>query len=230
MSAPEETDRDQAFCEELLRRGWATEEQVAEARRLKAAADELGQPTGIDAILLRKGFVPQDRLTVARREVAAKLGQSLRIGKYEILQRLGQGGSGIVYRAFQTTLHREVALKVLTQRREGEEEYLDRFLREAKVAVTLNHVNIVRGLDFGHADGYHYFAMELVEGDSLFSLIRKEGRLAESRAIDVALQMVRALEHAATFRIVHRDIKPENILITKSGTAKLCDLGLARPV
>jgi serine/threonine protein kinase/tetratricopeptide (TPR) repeat protein len=230
LSASEETDRDEAFCQELLRRGWATEEQIAEARRLKAAADELGQPTGVDAILLRKGFVPQERLTVARREVAAKLGQSLRIGKYEILQRLGQGGSGIVYRAFQMTLHREVALKVLTQRREGEEEYIDRFLREAKVAVTLNHVNIVRGLDFGHADGYHYFAMELVDGESLFSLIKKEGRLSESRAIDFALQMVRALEHAAKYRIVHRDIKPENILITKSGTAKLCDLGLARPV
>jgi tetratricopeptide (TPR) repeat protein len=230
MSTEDESDRDRIFCEELVRRGWATEEQVAEVRRLRQAAEELGQPTTIDSIFVRKGYTPQERVTVARRDVAAKLGQSLRIGKYEILQRLGEGGSGIVYRAYQTTLGREVALKVLTQRREGEEEYLDRFLREAKVAVTLNHVNIVRGLDFGHADGYHYFAMELVDGESLNGLIRAEGRLSEAKAIDFALQMVRALEHAAKYQIVHRDIKPENILVTKSGTAKLCDLGLARPV
>jgi serine/threonine-protein kinase len=174
--------------------------------------------------------VAQDRVTVARREAAARSGQALRIGKYEILQRIGEGGSGIVYRAHQTTLGREVALKVLSQKREGEEEYLERFNREAQVAVTLNHVNIVRGLDFGNADGYHYFARELVEGESLFSLIRREGRLPEKKAIDVVLQMVRALEHAGKFHIVHRDIKPENILVTRSGTAKLCDLGLARPM
>jgi serine/threonine-protein kinase len=230
MTTGDESDRDRIFCEELVRRGWATEEQVAEVRRLRQAAEDLGQPTTIDSIFVRKGYTPQDRIVVARREVAAKLGQSLKIGKYEILQRLGEGGSGIVYRAYQTTLGREVALKVLTQRREGEEEYLERFLREAKVAVTLNHVNIVRGLDFGHADGYHYFAMELVDGESLMGLIRAEGRLSEAKAIDFGLQMVRALEHASKYQIVHRDIKPENILVTKSGTAKLCDLGLARPV
>ncbi|HEU4395707.1 MAG TPA: serine/threonine-protein kinase, partial [Planctomycetota bacterium] len=136
----------------------------------------------------------------------------------------------IVYRAYQTNLGREVALKVLSQRREGEEEYLERFNREARVAVTLNDVNIVRGLDFGYADGYHYFAMELVEGESLLAVIRREGRLPEKRALDLTLQMVRALEHAAKYQIVHRDIKPENVLMTRSGTAKLCDLGLARPI
>ena len=224
-----EADREQAFCEELVRRGWATEAQLGEARRLKAAAEELGQPKTLDGILVMKGYVTADRASTARREVASRLGQTIRIGKYEILQRLGEGGAGIVYRAYQTTLGREVALKVLSRKREGEEEYLGRFLREAKVAVTLNHVNIVRGLDFGNADGYHFFAMELVEGESFLSLIRREGRLPEKKAIDIVLQMVRALEHASKYRIVHRDIKPENILVTHSGTAKLCDLGLARP-
>ncbi|MCK6479560.1 MAG: serine/threonine protein kinase [Planctomycetes bacterium] len=224
-----ETDRDEAFLRELLLRGWITGDQAAEVRRLKAAADDLHQDVSLDEILVKKSFLAPDRVAVARRDVAARIGQALRIGKYEILQRLGEGGAGIVYRAYQTALGREVALKVLSRRREGEEEYLERFLREAKVAVTLNHVNIVRGLDFGYADGYHYFAMELVEGESLLALVKREGRLTERKAIDVALQMVRALEHAQKFQIVHRDIKPENILMTRSGTAKLADLGLARP-
>ena len=226
----QQAEREEAFLKELMLRGWATAAQVEEARRLKAASDELHQGVTFDEVLVKKGFVSAERVTIARREVAARTGQSLRIGKYEILQRLGEGGAGIVYRAYQTALGREVALKVLSRRREGEEEYLDRFLREAKVAVTLNHVNIVRGLDFGSADGYHYFAMELVEGESLLALIKREGRLTERKSIDIGLQMVRALEHAQTFHIVHRDIKPENILMTKSGTAKLADLGLARPI
>jgi serine/threonine-protein kinase len=229
MPPAPEPDRDQALLEELVRRGWATEEQASEARRLKAAADELGQPATLDDLLARKG-VAADRVGTVRRDLASRFGQTIRIGKYEILQRIGEGGSGIVYRAYQTNLGREVALKVLSQRREGEEEYLERFNREAQVAVTLNHVHIVRGLDFGYADGYHYFAMELVEGESLLSVIRREQRLPEKKALDLALQMVRALEHASKYRIVHRDIKPENILITRSGTAKLCDLGLARPI
>ena len=229
MSDAPAPDRDDALLEHLVRRGWATEEQASEARRLKIASDELGQAATLDDLLVRKG-VAADRVAVVRREIAARDGQVLRIGKYEILQRLGEGGSGIVYRAHQTTLGREVALKVLSQRREGEEEYLARFNREAQVAVTLNHVNIVRGLDFGYADGYYYFAMELVEGESLLAQLRRSGRLQERKALDVGLQIVRALEHAAKFRIVHRDIKPENILMTRSGTAKLCDLGLARPI
>ncbi|MCI0549251.1 MAG: serine/threonine protein kinase, partial [Candidatus Rokubacteria bacterium] len=229
MTAAPEPDRDQALLDEMVRRGWATAEQTGEARRLKSAADELGQPATLDDLLARKG-VPADRISLVRRDLASRLGQAIRIGKYEILQRIGEGGSGIVYRAYQTSVGREVALKVLSQRRKGEEEYLERFNREAQVAVTLNNVNIVRGLDFGYADGYHFFAMELVDGESLLSVIRRESRLPEKKALDLALQLVRALEHAAKYRIVHRDIKPENVLITRSGTAKLCDLGLARPI
>jgi serine/threonine protein kinase len=191
MAAPE-PDRDQALLDELVRRGWATEEQASEARRLKDASDELGQPATLDDLLARKGILAE-RIGLVRRDLASRFGQTIRIGKYEILQRIGEGGSGIVYRAYQTNLGREVALKVLSQRREGEEEYLERFNREAQVAVTLNDVNIVRGLDFGYADGYHYFAMELVEGESLLAVIRREARLPEKKALDLALQMVRAL-------------------------------------
>jgi serine/threonine-protein kinase len=230
MADRADREKEDAYCEELVAREWATREQVTEAVRLRDAALELGQDASLDAILVKKGWLTAERATSARRVVAAKVGRSLSIGKYEILGRLGEGGAGIVYRAFQTTLGREVALKVLSKEREGQEEYLDRFLREARVAVTLNHVNIVRGLDFGNADGYHYFAMELVEGESFLRVIQREGRLSEAKAIDVTLQMVRALEHAQKYRIVHRDIKPENILVTKTGTAKLCDLGLARPI
>ncbi len=230
MAEPTDSERDEALLKEIVTRGWATQAQVGEAARLHASAMERGQGGTLDDVLVSRGLVSADRVDAARRAVGSTMGRTLRVGKYEIIGRLGEGGAGIVYRAYQTTLGREVALKVLSKQREGQEEYLDRFLREARVAVTLNHVNIVRGLDFGHADGYHYFAMELVEGETFLRVIQREGRLPEDRAIDVALQMVRALGHAQTYRIVHRDIKPENILVTKSGTAKLCDLGLARPI
>ncbi|MBI4576700.1 MAG: serine/threonine protein kinase [Planctomycetes bacterium] len=147
---------------------------------------------------------------------------------YEVLERIGQGGMGVVYRARQLSMDREVALKVLAPRLAQDPAYVERFLGEARAVARLNHENMVAGIDVGEAGGHYYFAMELVEGRTVARAIEEEGRLAPAEAARIALQVARALEHAAHHAVVHRDVKPQNIIVTPQGVAKLMDLGLAR--
>jgi hypothetical protein len=151
-----------------------------------------------------------------------------RIGGFEILDKIGHGGMGAVYKARQVSLDRIVALKILPPRLAKNPEFVQRFLREARSAGRLRHLNIVGGIDAGEADGTCYFAMEFVEGESLGAVLKREKRLPESRAIEIALQIAEGLTHAHAHAMIHRDVKPENILIARDGVAKLCDLGLAR--
>ncbi|MCX7806071.1 MAG: serine/threonine protein kinase, partial [Planctomycetota bacterium] len=135
---------------------------------------------------------------------------------------------GSVYKARQPMLDRLVAIKILPPKLAKDAEYIARFFREARAAGKLSHPNIVAGIDVGEADGYYYFAMEYVEGEPLSAVLKREGRLPERRAVEIARQVAEGLRHAHEHDIIHRDIKPENILLDASGTAKVCDLGLAR--
>ncbi|HOX06680.1 MAG TPA: protein kinase [Planctomycetota bacterium] len=150
-----------------------------------------------------------------------------KLGGYTLLSRLGQGGMGAVYKARQDGFDRLVALKVLPKRLARDQVFITRFLREARAAGKLSHPNIVAGIDAGFADGYHYFAMEYIEGRNLGERLAAEGRIPSAEAVELGRQTALALEHAHQAGIVHRDIKPENILVAADGTAKLCDLGLA---
>ncbi len=143
--------------------------------------------------------------------------------RYRLGEELGRGGMGAVYRARDTLLEREVAIKVLSGGGLGGEPRAP-LLREAQVIARLNHPNIVQVHDAGQLDGSPFIVMELVEGESLHS--RRPVDLAE--ILSIARQVCAALDHAHTHGIVHRDLKPENVLITADGTAKLTDLGLAR--
>lgn len=133
-----------------------------------------------------------------------------------------------VYRAQHERLGKTVALKVMDPVVAEDDEYRERFLREARAAAKLNHQNLVRALDSGFADGVYYIAMELVEGDDLRRRIEAENRIAEHVALKIALSVAHALEEASRHGIVHRDVKPENILLAQDGTVKLADLGLAK--
>jgi len=206
-----------------ISRGWVTSAQIEESRQIQETVRDIGVEQDLVDILVKKGHLTADQLLTLRREVGRK-----RIGKYEILAKLGHGGSGIIYRARQEPIGRVVALKILSDERCRSERYLDDFTREARVAVTLNHENVVRGIDFGEADGLHYFAMELVEGESLYDLLEREGHLGEKRALSIAIEVVSGLRHAAGYSLIHQDVKPQNILITRDGVAKVCDLGLAK--
>lgn len=156
--------------------------------------------------------------------------QPLVLGEYRILRRLGEGGMGAVFLAYQESADRQVAIKILPDHLAASQPSVDRFNREARNGLLLNHPNIVRNLDVGQdrQTGTHYLVLEYVEGQSAQALLERFGKLTVPDAVYVALEVAKALEHAHSRNVVHRDIKPANILITSSGLVKLSDLGLAK--
>jgi serine/threonine protein kinase len=149
------------------------------------------------------------------------------LGPYEILSPLGAGGMGEVYRAKDSRLGREVAVKVLPSDVAGDPERLRRFEQEARAASALNHPSILTVHDFGTHDGVAYLVTELLQGESLRELLHK-GPLALRRALELAVQLAKGLAAAHDEGIVHRDLKPENLFLARNGTAKILDFGLAR--
>ena len=150
-----------------------------------------------------------------------------RLGTYEIIDLLGAGGMGEVYRARDTRLGREVAVKVLPPDVASRPDALTRFEREARAVAALSHPGILAIHDFGTANGVTYAVMELLAGESLRAALA-DGPLSVRRAIDLAMQIARALAAAHDQGIVHRDIKPENVFVTAGGQVKILDFGLAR--
>jgi tetratricopeptide (TPR) repeat protein/predicted Ser/Thr protein kinase len=151
------------------------------------------------------------------------------VAQYRILDKLGQGGMGVVYRAEDTNLKRTVALKFLLPRALGGGEERTRFIHEARAAASLNHPNICTVHEIGEYEGEPFIAMEFVEGRSLSSLIA-EGPLKLDRAVDVAKQVAEGLNEAHANGVVHRDIKSDNIMVTDAGRVKIMDFGLAAAV
>jgi tRNA A-37 threonylcarbamoyl transferase component Bud32/cytochrome c-type biogenesis protein CcmH/NrfG len=145
----------------------------------------------------------------------------------EILECLGRGGMGVVYKARQPKLGRLVALKILVRDRESDPKFAERFTREAQALARLNHPNIVTVHDFGETSGCCYLLMEYVDGLSLRQLIQS-GRLKPEEALTIVPQICEALQFAHERGIVHRDIKPENILLDKAGRVKIADFGIAK--
>ena len=155
------------------------------------------------------------------------LAPQTRLGPYEIVAPLGAGGMGEVYRARDTKLGREVALKVLPEAFAADAERMARFEREAKVLASLNHPNIASIYGFEDSSGVHALAMELVEGPTLADRIAK-GPIPLDEALHTAKQIAEGLEYAHERGIIHRDLKPANIKVTPEGVVKLLDFGLAK--
>jgi TPR repeat protein/tRNA A-37 threonylcarbamoyl transferase component Bud32 len=147
----------------------------------------------------------------------------------EILESLGRGGMGVVYKARQPRLNRFVALKILAREKEKDQRFADRFTREAQALARLNHPNIVTVYDFGETDGLYYLVMEFVDGMNLRQLLQTR-KLAPEEALTIVPPICEALQYAHQLGIVHRDIKPENILMDKQGRVKIADYGIAKLV
>jgi eukaryotic-like serine/threonine-protein kinase len=149
-------------------------------------------------------------------------------GRYKVLSRIGSGGMADVYLAEDDLLGRRVALKLLHQRFASDQEFVERFRREASSAAGLSHPNVVAVFDRGEWDGTYYIAMEYLPGRSLKSVVREHGPLAPQDAIDIVTQIVLALRFAHKRGIIHRDIKPHNVILDEEGRAKVTDFGIAR--
>lgn len=152
-------------------------------------------------------------------------------GRYDLQEQIGSGGMAVVYRAVDTMLGRQVAVKMLRAQFAGDEEFVARFRREAQSAASLSHPNIVNLYDVGvTATNDYYIVMEYVDGPTLKDLIRERGPLSVKESLDITTQICDALEHAHARQIVHQDIKPHNILLTQSGHVKVTDFGIARAI
>src|SRR5262249_52234364 len=151
-----------------------------------------------------------------------------KLGAYALGAALGAGGMGEVYRARDTRLGRDVALKLLPQALAQDPERLARLEREARLVASLNHPNILTPVSLEATDGTRFLTMELVEGRSLAELLATDHALAPDRALHVARQLAAALEAAHSKGIVHRDLKPGNVMVTADDRVKVLDFGLAR--
>jgi eukaryotic-like serine/threonine-protein kinase len=151
-------------------------------------------------------------------------------GRYEILELLGEGGMGAVYKARDTEVDRLVAIKVIRPELGSSPEILQRFKQELVVARQITHKNVVRIYDLGEADGVKYITMEYVHGEDLKSILGEAGKFPPSEAVSVMQQICRALDACHSEGVIHRDLKPSNVMRDKSGRVLVMDFGLARPV
>ena len=170
------------------------------------------------------------RATNDKMELDGRMGGELepvRIRDYELIEPLGYGGMGTVYRARHTRLEKLIALKLLPARRVPDELAVTRFRREMRAIGQLDHPSIVRATDAGEVDGHHFLAMELVDGVDLGKLVRQTGPLNGSNASALARLTALGMQYAHDRGIVHRDLKPSNLMLTQDGSLKILDLGLA---
>lgn len=151
-----------------------------------------------------------------------------RIDIFELIEVIGAGGMGTVFRAIDTKLERQIALKILPPEQSGDNDVVQRFYQEARAAARLDHENIARVYTIDHDGKYHYIAFEFIEGDTLRKRVEEHGPLPIAEAVNYTLQIAHALVHAADRGVVHRDVKPSNIIVTPQGRVKLVDMGLAR--
>jgi serine/threonine-protein kinase len=214
------------FVELALKRELITPEQVDEVHALKARLAEMGLTEHLADLMVKRGMISEGDATLLRARVGATGRQW--IEGYRLVERLGRGGMGSVYKAVQVSMDRFVALKVLKPSLTRDDQHVGRLKREAQLVGRLKHPNIVRGLDFGLSNGFYYFAMEYVEGESVKDAVEKKGPFKEKDALRILKDVALALEHAHGEGIVHRDVKPGNILLSLDGSAKLADYGLAK--
>ena len=151
-------------------------------------------------------------------------------GRYELLELVGRGGMSSVWKAHDRLLDRSVAIKVLHEHYTQDEEYVERFRREARSVAQVSHPNIVTVIDRGEEDGRQYIVFEYIPGENLKQLVEREGPLPIHDALLLALQTARALGFAHERGLIHRDVKPQNVLLTDEGQAKVTDFGIARSV
>ncbi|MDX1968645.1 MAG: serine/threonine-protein kinase, partial [Planctomycetaceae bacterium] len=199
----------------------------ADVSTLMDALPEAERPQ--DGEQLARLLVKQKKLTAYQaQQIYSAKGKTLVFGNYVVLDKLGQGGMGMVLKAEHRRMKRTVALKVLSPTVTKTPEMAARFQREVEAAARLSHPNIVAAHDADEFRGTHFLVMEYVEGSDLSSVVKKKGTMPVDQALNCVLQAARGLEFAHKRGVIHRDIKPANLLLDHGGTVKILDMGLAR--
>jgi len=213
----------------ILRRGLATAGEIEACKNHRsklAAKDKQSSPSLLEVMVDAKVLTRSQMIRLLQEKGEGT--RKLEIPGYQIIERLGRGSMGAVYKAKQISVDRVVAVKILLDSLAQNKEFIKRFEREAKIAAKLSHNNVVNAIDAGEASGRYFFVMEYVEGLTIKDYIDKNKVFEEKEAIRIVLAVAEALKHASHRGLIHRDIKPENVILTKDGSVKLADLGLAR--
>ena len=226
---PMEQDTEQLFAAIAVEKGLLSAEQAAECQKARDEARRLGLKVTLAKVAQDRGLLSLQQVREIHREMR-KRGTVIRLGRYELLEKVGAGGMGAVWRARDTVLKRTVAIKLLPRHRAGDSRFITRFRREAKLASRIQHPNVVTVYEIGRSGDRHYIAMEFVEGETVADRLKGGEPLSESEALDIARQVCQGLLVAHEQGIIHRDIKPSNIMITPSGLVKVADLGLAKAI
>ncbi len=213
-----------AFIETLSGSGLMTH---AEVQTFLTALPADKRPA--DAETLAREMFKQGKLTKFQAQAIFQgKTRGLVVGNYVVLDTIGKGGMGAVYKARHRKMDRLVAIKMLPSSAMKSPEAVKRFEREVKAAARLSHPNIVTAHDADEHNGVHFLVMEYVEGQDLASIVKQQGPLPVATAVDYILQAAKGLEYAHGERVIHRDIKPANLLVDRKGTVKILDMGLAR--
>lgn len=197
-----------------------------------AQLQQMGATFSFGDFLVERKLLSRLALGALRQSLQGESKEEIRtvssLGDFELLEMIGEGETGAVFRARQMSLNRIVAIKILSPTIASDAESLRRFHQEARAVARLNHPNIIQGIHVGMDEGLHYFAMELVEGGSVRKLIDENpGGLSEELALKICRQTAEALDCAHVEGLLHRDIKPENLLLTGEGFVKMADLGIS---
>ena len=227
MTLSAQTKQDTMLGRMIVDQGLATREEVEDCLAMQSELSKEQNQRSLADLLVENGYITRSQVERVRPAVDSEASVQ-QIPGYQILSKLGAGAMATVFKAKQISLDRMVAIKVLPKRMSDNPEFVDRFYKEGKAAAKLNHPNIVGAVDVGEANGFHYFVMEYVEGVTVFDKLEKGERYTEKEALQLVIQVCRALAHAHKAGFIHRDVKPKNIMITPEGTAKLADMGLAR--
>ncbi|MGH7214370.1 MAG: serine/threonine-protein kinase [Tepidisphaeraceae bacterium] len=219
-------DLDTDISKAIIEAGLATRTEIEFCREQQKQASDPNQRSLAD-LLVEHQFITPNQAKRLRQQLDER--KSSQIPGYQLLGKLGKGAMATVYKARQLSLDRIVAIKVLPRKMSENPEFVDRFYKEGKAAARLSHNNIVQAIDVSSTpDGYHYFVMEYIEGQTLYDLMQDGKSFSEAEALDITIQIADALAHAHERNLIHRDVKPKNIILTPGGVAKLTDLGLAR--
>ncbi len=209
----------------------ALEQELLNAKQVKHCRQVWTERRGSDEeaslgdIMVELGYLTPKQLTVVRAEERRR---RLRVHGYEILDKVGSGAVGTVYRARQMAMERIVALKILHAKLAKHKQAVDKYISEARAVAKLSHPHIVQGIDVGVSGGCYFFAMEFLSGGTFAELLKREGVLDEEQALVYLYQVASALDHAWKQRIIHCDLKPGNLMLDEAGRLKVTDLGLAQ--
>lgn len=227
MASNDTTSFDTLLGRMALDQRLCTEEEVRRCKEelQKVAAEN---PTTLEQLLVKKHYITPGQLERLKTNIKESRDTAGQIPGYKVLGKLGSGAMAVVYKAKQISLDRTVAIKVLPKKFVQKSDYVERFYKEGRLAAKMNHNNIVQAIDVGEVGGLYYFVMEYVEGRTLYDDLSKGKVFDEREAIDIVIQVAKALAHAHAQGLIHRDVKPKNIMINKDGVVKLADMGLAR--